>query len=522
MGNRSLLGGRRSGVLGFGLVCLLLCGSSGRGFAYDTAPHRVARLSYLQGSVTVDHLDNTGGDVAQVNMALTQGSRLATGEDGQAEVEFEDGSLVRLTPNSAIGLSALSVDGNGNYQTQIVLVHGLVYAELRATSKFSYSVDAGGVVVSPVVNSTVRIDLDAPPAVIAVLDGTVHVEHGGSGDGYRADVRAGETLSSDPAGGGRYFLTPQVQGDSWDELNESRDQAAADEVASRTSARDSYAGDQGYGWSELDANGAWYSVPGEGMVWQPNVAVDANFDPYGYGSWVWYSGTGYVWASGYGWGWTPYRCGNWSFWSGFGWGWIPTSGCGWGGWGGVYVINVIGPPQYYHFPTVPVHGPLHVHPIRVGYPAQDPNLPVTAVRGPRTIAGQTVEPLRPVSEAYTLRGGSAVGSALRLDFPVERTTHEPLLGTVSSGSAAAVVTPTGLRPSRPVNSRVGDGGALLPGQLARPPAPVVRSSSQGQGTMEYGPYQPGPRPAWSPPPGPRSGPPPAPRSAPSAASSPKK
>ena len=251
-----------------------------------------------------------------------------------------------------------------------------------SAEKFTYSVDANGDVILPVTNTTVRVTLDEPPAVISVLDGTIHVEHsdGPDGAGYQSDVRSGETLTRDREDGSRYFLTQEIAPDSWDQWNESRDQAAADEAANQTAARDDYAGTQGYGWSDLDANGTWYNVPGQGMVWQPNVAADASFDPYGYGSWVYYPGTGYVWASGYGWGWTPYRCGNWSYWNGFGWGWLPGSGCGMGGWGfggGGYVINVIRPPQTYRFPLRPDRGAGPPRPIHIGRPARpgDPGGP---------------------------------------------------------------------------------------------------------------------------------------------------
>ncbi len=76
-------------------------------------------------------------------MPLVQGLRLTTGDDGQAEIEFEDGSLVRMTPNSTLSLDNLSVDGSGNFQTQLALVRGLIYAELRAASKYSYRLYAG-------------------------------------------------------------------------------------------------------------------------------------------------------------------------------------------------------------------------------------------------------------------------------------------------------------------------------------------------------------------------------------------
>ncbi|MEO6911521.1 MAG: FecR family protein, partial [Edaphobacter sp.] len=313
---------------------LLLAGSDPAARAADT-PTRSARLSYLQGNVTVDQMDNTGSDPAQLNMPLAQGVRVTTGDDGQAEIEFEDGSLIRLTPNSSLGLTALTADGSGNLQTSLTLGYGLAYAELRAAAKFTYSVVAGGAVVSPVTNATVRIEMDKPPAAISVLDGTVQVERSSwaGGEGYRTNVNSGETLTGNAADAGRYSLTKGIAENSWDAWNDDRDKAASDEAANQTSVRDNYAGEAGYGWSDLDANGSWYNVPGEGEVWQPNVALDPSFDPYGYGSWVSYPGTGYVWASGYGWGWTPYRCGNWSYWDGFGWGWLPGSSCGFGGWG---------------------------------------------------------------------------------------------------------------------------------------------------------------------------------------------
>jgi hypothetical protein len=124
-----------------GLVLLLLISTAWnvRARADDTAAHRAARLSYLQGNVTVDHMDNTAGDPAQINMPLAEGARLTTGEDGQAEVEFEDGSIVRITPDSSLGLNSLSVDAFGNLHTQLAVLGGLVYAELRATPKFTYT-----------------------------------------------------------------------------------------------------------------------------------------------------------------------------------------------------------------------------------------------------------------------------------------------------------------------------------------------------------------------------------------------
>jgi hypothetical protein len=531
------------GFRGLALVCLLFAGFTAIAHAYDTPPQRTARLSYLQGSVTVVRTDNTGSDSAQLNMPLAEGLRVMTGEDGQAEVEFEDGSLVRLTPNSTLGLDHLGADSGGSFQTQLSLVQGLIYAELRAASKYAYQLNVDGAVVTPVENATIRINMDVPPAVIAVLAGRAHVEHAGSQDsgGYRTDVRGGEMLTADSSDASRYFLTQQITQDSWDNWNEERDQAAADEAASRTTARDSLEGNQGYGWADLDANGSWYNVPGQGQVWQPTAAMDASFDPYGYGSWVWSPGPGYVWASGYSWGWTPFRCGNWSFWNGFGWGWAPGANCGFGGLGfpgGIFVINILRPPHGYPFPLRPVHGPVGIHPIVVVHSGHGPGMPVSPMVGPRTIAGHVVEPLRPIGNGYTSRGGSAVGASLLRDFPMDRNNHQPVIGFAGNhgsapgsnvGAAPAVRPGTELHSDawRQRGTSAGVGTAVPSEQPMRPPPPnsqrmdAIRSNQSGQSFAPGEASRPAPpnsiaRPIYPPSSQvPRSMPPPAPRSIPS-------
>jgi hypothetical protein len=422
--------------------------------ADDPSTMRAARLTFVQGAVTVSDAGNAGGMQAQINMPLVQGVQVATGGDGEAEIEFEDGSVVRLTPNSALSLDSLAVGQDGVFSTGMSLLQGLAYLELRATQQYLYTLNAGGDVLSPVENTTVRVNFDQPPAAFAVLDGTAEVERQG---GFQAQVRAGETMRDDASDPVRYFLTPGIDGDSWDQWNEDRDQEAAAEASGGTEVRDDYAGAQGYGWSDLDANGGWYDVPGQGPVWQPDVAAsDATFDPYGYGDWVWYPGTGYVWASGYAWGWTPYRCGNWSYYGGFGWGWAPGAGCGGYGWGfagGGGLVNIALIPRGYRPIRVPVGAPV---------PGRGPQHPLISVhtwvgaqqgsgqaavvrRGPRQIAGVTAAPIAPVSRGF-VPGDTAVGSSLRRDYPIDRATKAPVMGLAST-RPAVVHTTAGFRPA---------------------------------------------------------------------------
>jgi len=494
----------------------------------------------LQGDVVVDHLDNTAGDPAQINMPLAEGSRLTTGENGQAEVEFEDGSVVRVTPNSSLDLSVLSVDPAENFHTQMTVLHGLIYAELRASSKYFYVVDAGGELVSPVANARIRINLDQPPATVSVFDGTVQVEHASTpeADGYKKDVRAGESLTGDASDSSQYSVSQNVEQDSWDEWNRARDQARADAALNRTTVRDRFAGDQGYGWSDLDANGSWYDVPGQGQIWQPVVAQDADFDPYGYGSWVAYPGAGYVWASGYVWGWTPFRCGCWSYWNGFGWGWSPGAVCGRAGGGlgrgsggAVFAVNIVHPPLNYHAPTRPVHEPGMFHPIPVGRPPREPANGLHPSHEPRMIAGVPVEPIRPVGNASTSKDRGPSSLVLRNDLGIEHVSRQPISGAAGSVPAATVRSdsrPTTYRPAPPPAAST---GAEQPGRQMRPSPPPPQNSgfpaqSSGHPAQIQGqqpalrpyqpPYTPRPSPSPSPPPASRPMPPPAPHTTPTA------
>jgi hypothetical protein len=506
-------------------------------FADDASPAiRAARLTYMQGSVTVTQENNTASVPAQLNLPLLAGVMLSTGEDGQAEIEFEDGSVIRLTPNSALTLDNLAVDGDGVFTTAVSLLHGLAYAELRATPKYRYTVNAGGDLLSPVENATVRVNFDEAPAIFAVIDGTAHIERQGAGSAsiYQADVRAGETLRPDNADQGRYFLNQGIASDSWDQWNEDLDQAAAAQSSNSTAVRNNYAGAQGYGWSDLDANGSWYDVPGEGPVWQPSIAADdSDFDPYGNGAWVAYPSVGYVWASAYPWGWTPYRCGNWSFFTGFGWGWAPGAGCGgfgWGFWGGGRVVNIGRAPNGYLPIHVPVrHGPekplLPVHHDR-GTAFAGAGNHRTGDHGPRQIGGVTATPIAPVFRGAS-PGGTAIGASLHRDFPVDSRTRTPVLGVAGTRPADihpnSGARPNGARPQPPAasvwpsTSGAARTGQSRPGassarpdpsspqfQRPNPNVPTPRSAPPSSASPAHPTYtppsQPAPHPTYTPPP----------------------
>jgi hypothetical protein len=345
---------------------------------------RAVRLSDVQGSVQV--LDPSGAAFgqAQPNMPIVQSMKLVTAEDGRAEIQFEDGSVARVTPNSAIKLAVLSRNPDGSTLTVIEADSGLTYYELNGRGG-QYTVRMGPDNLIPVDSSSFRVDQDNNPAILAVTHGSVHVSNDES---LAADVHTNQSIRFDMQNPDEYQLVDSVTANSWDQWNSDRDEALAELDENATNARASTGNPDNPAWSDLDANGDWYNVPGYGMGWAPS-GVGEDWDPYGLGSWGYYDGIGYTWMSGYSWGWWPYHCGAWSWFDGFGWTWFPGN-CGWGGVGGWYPYGVIWrvPPGYRSplRPHNPGHGPI-------------PHQPLIAVnRGP-----QFTQQFRSVGAAATPR-----------------------------------------------------------------------------------------------------------------------
>jgi hypothetical protein len=322
----------------------------GLGFAKAQAgPPNVARVSFVQGSVQLLAGQGTDFQPAVINMPVLDGSRLQAGGDGQAEIEFGDGSVARLTPNSTVAFPHLGQD-----QAQIQQVSGLAYYEFNVGDGHpAFSVQFGNETVQPTANSILRVGLDAGWDV-AVISGSIQVQGEGIPGVAVAEnqsIRSGADNSGAP-----YVVAQGINGDSWDNWNQDRDQAIAQEASQQTPVRDDSANPQNENWNDLDADGNWYPVEGAGNVWVP-AGVEPGWDPYGAGYWAYYPTYGYTWVSSYPWGWLPYHCGAWSYYS-FGWGWAP-GGCS--GWSPVIVVRAH--PPGWTMPVRPIRPPGGIHPV---------------------------------------------------------------------------------------------------------------------------------------------------------------
>src|SRR3989442_8183010 len=88
---------------------------------------RIVRLSDVQGSVEIDKNTGLGFEKAFLNLPITQGTRLQTRDDGRAEIEFEDGSALRLGPSSSVEFTKLGLSDSGKRVSVVHLAEGTAY-----------------------------------------------------------------------------------------------------------------------------------------------------------------------------------------------------------------------------------------------------------------------------------------------------------------------------------------------------------------------------------------------------------
>src|SRR5450631_3511907 len=299
---------------------------------------RIVRLSDVQGSVQIDKNTGMGFESAFLNLPITQGAQVRTHDRGRAEIEFEDGSSLRLPPNTMVEFSTLGLSDSGQRISVVNLVEGMAYVNWLGKDQITLNFSREKISLDHAAHFRVNTSTDV--ANLAVFKGDLDVE----GPAGKVVVAKKKTATFDAADNDKSTLANNVQEaplDSWDKESITYH----DQYARNNSSP------YGYGVSDLNYYGSYSNVPGYGMMWQPYF-TGAGWDPFMDGAWSFYPGYGYMFASAYPWGWMPYRYGNWAFVPGFGWMWQPGN---WNNWGTVpRVTGTI--PAHFHALVAPSTG----------------------------------------------------------------------------------------------------------------------------------------------------------------------
>jgi hypothetical protein len=264
-------------------------------------PERAARLSYIQGDVSLQPAEEQEWAPAILNRPLTTGDKLWTERGARAEIEVGP-AAVRL--DSDTGFSFLNVDDD---TIQMRMTAGVLNVSVRhLDDKEHIEIDTPNVAVILLRAGSYRLEVNdaGDRTVVKVTEGAADA----TGSGQDAVVHAGQAVTFtgvDDVVAQLDRLDTADDFDSWTRERDERDERAS------TSRTAQYVSPDVTGYEDLDDHGSWSSEPEYGYVWTPrNVAVD--WSPYRYGRWVWVSPWGWTWIDDSPWGYAPFHYGRWA------------------------------------------------------------------------------------------------------------------------------------------------------------------------------------------------------------------
>ena len=264
-------------------------------------PERAARLSLIEGDVSMQPAGEQEWAPAILNRPLTTGDKLWTERNARAEIHVGP-AAVRLSSDT--GFSFLNVDDNTIQMRMTAGVMSLSVRALRDNEQIEIATPNVALTLLRPGNYRVEVNDAGDRTVVKVSEGALQAT--GADQDLVVHSRqvvtftGVETLATN-------FGTPGEldEFDSWTLDRERRDQQAA---SSRTAQ---YVAPEVTGYEDLDDHGDWSSDAEYGYVWTPrNVAVD--WAPYRYGRWVWVSPWGYTWIDDARWGYAPFHYGRWA------------------------------------------------------------------------------------------------------------------------------------------------------------------------------------------------------------------
>jgi len=381
---------------------------------------RIVRLSVVEGNVQIDRAGGQGYEPAFLNMPITEGTRLWAKNDARAEVEFEDGSTVRIVSETIIAFPVLSLRDEGDKVSTVNVEEGKAYFNVVSSRHHEFTVNFGRERVTLGNGAHFRVDMTPTQATLAVFKGNVEIEDSSG----KVEISKKQSVTFDLQNQGSSEIAKNFEEDSEDAWDKEQEQYHQDYLA-----RNSYATNSpySYGMSDLNYYGSYFSLPGYGQVWQPYF-TDLAWNPFMDGAWLWYPGAGYTWVSSYPWGWTPYRYGTWFFAPGYGWVWQPG---GWNSWASRPVV--VNPPATFKQPQPPIRG----------------SGPVVVGRGPALPSGPGAPPKRMSIRDETAGLGIRRGSVRDMGHVSRRVETTSPVSTVGRAPAPHPAPPVRIAPARP-------------------------------------------------------------------------
>jgi hypothetical protein len=290
-----------------GLLCFFFASPNVRADEGDP-PSRVARISFIDGTVSFQPGGTGDWGTAARNRTVTVGDKIWADKDSRAELQAGQATI---HVGSMTALSFLNLDEN---ITQMRLAEGALNFRVRELREGDlYEVDTPNLAFTVKQAGDFRIDVNENG------DGTRITAIRGEGEvtasGKTYAVHSGERAEFNGTDNVEYTVSQAAGPDGLDRWADERDLKEDNSTSARYVSRDVP------GYSDLDDNGTWSEQPDYGPVWYPN-SVSVGWAPYSSGYWNWVGPWGWTWVDYEPWGFAPFHYGRWAF-IGSRWGWCP-------------------------------------------------------------------------------------------------------------------------------------------------------------------------------------------------------
>jgi hypothetical protein len=208
----------------------------------QTSHARVVSVTFVQGTVLVRRAGSASWSRAASNTPVEEGTSLATAKRSFAEVEFEDGSTLRVGELSLLDFAQLAIAPRSGPYSQIRLGLGRVTMSGAVKRGEEYALDAGGVLLRPEGKAKIRADFAPGRLRVEVFRGYVRVAASKISD----RLGKNQTLIYDGTAAHAVETSGEIHRDDWDAWVDARDEQANWEAYNEEAA----AGGLMYGWSQ--------------------------------------------------------------------------------------------------------------------------------------------------------------------------------------------------------------------------------------------------------------------------------
>lgn len=274
-------------------------------------PSRVARISFTDGSVSLQPGGTGDWGTATKNRPMTIGDKLWVDQNSRAELQAGQAALHL---GSMTAISFLNLDQN---ITQVRLAEGKLNFRVREILQGdTYEVDTPNLAFTVREAGDFRIDVDenGDYTSVTAIRGQGEIAAGGQTYPLHAGERADVTGTDNDV---KFSTAAAPAPDDLDRWAQDRDLKEDNSASAKYVSRDTV------GYSDLDDYGTWSEQPDYGPVWTPS-SVGPDWAPYSDGYWNWVGPWGWTWVGYEPWGFAPYHYGRWN-WFGSYWGWCPGS-----------------------------------------------------------------------------------------------------------------------------------------------------------------------------------------------------